>query len=96
LVINDAMLNWPRGIGQSATVVSLPSIFCYKNIAEIMFTIVARFGYGKAYEALKELAENNGVKLHELQRFFAIPDLRNPNEKCMSPLCDISLLSCRF
>jgi hypothetical protein len=33
------------------------------------YAIVARFGYGKAYETLKEMAENNGYKFYELQRF---------------------------
>jgi hypothetical protein len=41
----------------------------YKDIAKIISAIVARFGYGNAYEALKELAENSGVKFYELQRF---------------------------
>jgi hypothetical protein len=41
----------------------------YKDIAKISSAIVARFGYGKAYEALKEMAKNNGVKFCELQRF---------------------------
>jgi hypothetical protein len=67
LFTNDAMVNWPRGSGPSARN-SLSSILWYKDIAKIISDIVARFGYGEAYEALKEMAENNGVKFYELQR----------------------------
>jgi hypothetical protein len=58
----------PRGSGPSA-INSLPSNFLYQDIAKIISAIVARFGYGNAYEAFKELAENNGVNFYELQRF---------------------------
>jgi hypothetical protein len=64
LVVNDAMVNRPRGSGPSARN-SLPSILWYKDIAK---AIVARFGHGKAYETLKEMAENIGIKFYELQR----------------------------
>jgi hypothetical protein len=63
LVIKDARINRPRGSGPSA-ITSLPYILWYKDIAKVISAIVARFGYGKAYEALKEMAGNNGVKFY--------------------------------
>jgi hypothetical protein len=60
LAINDVKVNRPRGSGPNARK-RLPSILWYKDIAKIVCAIVTRFGYGKAYGALKDLPENNGV-----------------------------------
>jgi hypothetical protein len=68
VVINDARVNRLRGSGSSAKN-SLASIFWYIDITKIIYAIFARFGYEKVYMALKELAENNGVKFYKLQRF---------------------------
>jgi hypothetical protein len=87
LVIKDARVNRPSGNGPGARN-SLPSLFWYKDIAKIISAIVTRFGYGKAYEAFREMAENNGIKFYELQRFCDTAQICAVRTKSVCQLID--------